>query len=120
MVSERLAPGRWTWGSPNDATLDHSSSDPVATRPHRYTSSICVYVYTIYIYSCSRNIIIYIYSFGTLIYTARAPYRIQTSYIDFKNYKLFYFSSHYDFFFFFFNCPCLYLAHRQNVRTFAV
>lgn len=36
MVSERLAPGRWTWVSPpNDATQDHSSSDPVATRPRR-------------------------------------------------------------------------------------
>lgn len=34
MVSERIAPGRLDMRlCPNDATQDHSSSDPVATRP---------------------------------------------------------------------------------------
>lgn len=57
MVSERLALGRWTWVSPpNDATQDHSSSDPVATRaavriPYTYTHELDKF-------SLLRNIII--------------------------------------------------------------
>lgn len=45
MVSERLAPGLWTWTlSANDATQDHSSSDPATTRPRVYLySGFCCY-----------------------------------------------------------------------------
>lgn len=66
MVSERLAPGRWTWAlSANDATQDHSSSDPAATRPRAqriHIKYIGKYLYavsaaTLYVYY-ARNIII--------------------------------------------------------------